>query len=250
MTYSTLITLQDQMFFVRMMHLASALAWLLVPAVAQAPGDLQAEKHPPLTWSRCHSPGECEQVAGEVTMDQNWRWIHGKDNFRNCYDMNIWVEECEYGNSTVCTEACVIEGVGDYERSYGVNASGDSLTLDYVTRVDFSKNVGKPISESDFSNPCDPSSNYRLRLHLGSRLYLMAETTRYEMFTLMDHELAFDVDLSSLECGVNGALHFLKMDEDGGASRYPANSAGAEYGAGYCGSACSQDLRFVAGKVP
>lgn len=60
----------------------------------------------------------------------------------------------------------------------------------------------------------------------------MADESSYEMFTLMDNEFAFDVELSTLECGLNGALYFVMMDEDGGMSRYSTNTAGAQYGTG------------------
>ena len=36
-------------------------------------------------------------------------------------------------------------------------------------------------------------------------------------------EFTFDVDVSQLPCGLNGALYFVEMDEDGGASKYPTN---------------------------
>ena len=39
---------------------------------------------------------------------------------------------------------------------------------------------------------------------------------RYEMFHLLNQEFAFDVDVSNLPCGLNGALYFVAMDPDGG----------------------------------
>ena len=49
-------------------------------------------------------------------------------------------------------------------------------------------------------------------------------------FYLKNHEFTFDVDVSKLPCGLNGALYFVAMDEDGGMSAYPNNNAGAKYG--------------------
>lgn len=60
----------------------------------------------------------------------------------------------------------------------------------------------------------------------------MADESSYEMFTLMDNEFAFDVELSTLECGLNGALYFVMMDADGGMARSSTNTAGAQYGTG------------------
>ena len=48
-------------------------------------------------------------------------------------------------------------------------------------------------------------------------------------------------------CGLNGALYFVSMDEDGGMANYPNNKAGAKYGTGYCDSQCPRDLKYIAG---
>ena len=75
-------------------------------------------------------------------------------------------------------------------------------------------------------------------------------------------EFTFDVDVSKLPCGLNGALYFVQvphhcdsniphhvhypcylaylpahstqMDADGGKSKHAANKGGAKYGTGYC----------------
>lgn len=39
------------------------------------------------------------------------------------------------------------------------------------------------------------------------------------MFKLLNQEFTFDVDVSQLPCGVNGALYFVEMDQ----VRAPAN---------------------------
>lgn len=54
------------------------------------------------------------------------------------------------------------------------------------------------------------------------------------MFKLKAREFTFDVDVSNLPCGVNGALYFVEMDADGGKSKFPTNKGGAKYGTGYC----------------
>lgn len=46
-------------------------------------------------------------------------------------------------------------------------------------------------------------------------------------------------------CGLNGALYFVSMDLDGGASAY--SNAGPGYGTGYCDAQCPRDLKFIAG---
>lgn len=77
----------------------------------------------------------------------------------------------------------------------------------------------------------------------------MASETEYQMFTLMNNEFTFDVDVSKLGCGLNGALYFSMMDSDGGMAKYSTNKAGAKYGTGYCDSQCARDLKFIGGKV-
>lgn len=85
--------------------------------------------------------------------------------------------------------------------------------------------------------------------NIGSRLYLMESSTEYAMFDLLGNEFTFDVDVSNLPCGLNGALYFVSMDQDGGMSEYSGNSAGAQYGTGYCDSQCPRDLKFINGQV-
>lgn len=69
------------------------------------------------------------------------------------------------------------------------------------------------------------------------------------MFNVLNQEFTFDVDVSNLPCGLNGALYFSEMDADGGMAKYPANKAGAKYGTGYCDSQCPRDIKFIAGEV-
>ena len=70
----------------------------------------------------------------------------------------------------------------------------------------------------------------------------------YKLFKLKNRELAFDVDVSALDCGVNGAVYFVSMDGDGGAAKYDGNAAGAKYGTGYCDAQCPNDAKFINGE--
>ncbi|KAL1858134.1 hypothetical protein VTK73DRAFT_7929 [Phialemonium thermophilum] len=56
------------------------------------------------------------------------------------------------------------------------------------------------------------------------------------MLHLLGRELSFDVDLSTLPCGENGALYLSEMSAGGG--RNPDNTGGASYGSGYCDAQC------------
>ena len=84
--------------------------------------------------------------------------------------------------------------------------------------------------------------------NIGSRTYLMKDDTTYEMFKFTgNQEFTFDVDVSNLPCGLNGALYFVEMDARGGQSSL--NPAGAAYGTGYCDAQCPRDLKFINGEV-
>jgi cellulose 1,4-beta-cellobiosidase len=75
----------------------------------------------------------------------------------------------------------------------------------------------------------------------------MADDKNYEMFNPLNQEFTFDVDVSHLPCGLNGALYMVSMPKDGGLS--DTNKAGAAYGTGYCDSQCPRDLKFIGGEV-
>jgi len=66
------------------------------------------------------------------------------------------------------------------------------------------------------------------------------DDTNYKMFNLLNKEFTFDVDMSTLPCGLNGALYFVEMSADGGLSEFSSNKAGSAYGTGYCDSQCPQ----------
>lgn len=74
----------------------------------------------------------------------------------------------------------------------------------------------------------------------------MKDHDNYLKMPLLNQEISFTVDLSTLPCGVNGAVYLIEAQADGGKSRYPNAKAGAKYGEGYCDAACPQ-LSFVGG---
>jgi cellulose 1,4-beta-cellobiosidase len=102
-------------------------------------------------------------------------------------------------------------------------SSGSSLKLKFVTHGPYSTNI-------------------------GSRLYLLDSESEYKIFKLKNKEFTFDVDVSQLPCGLNGALYFVEMDADGGMSKYSGNKAGAKFGTGYCDAQCPHDLKFINGE--
>ncbi|KAF5391986.1 hypothetical protein D9757_003304 [Collybiopsis confluens] len=199
-----------------------SLAYLAV-VHGQQPGTNTAETHPPLSWQKCTAPGSCTTQSGSVVLDSNWRWTHAVGGYTNCYTGNTWnATVCPDG--TTCAKNCAIDGA-DYTGTYGITASGNALTLKFVTTSQ-QKNI-------------------------GSRVYLMASgsQTNYQTFNLLNQEFTFDVDVSQLPCGLNGALYFVQMDADGGLARFSGNKAGAKYGTGYCDAQCPRDIKFINGQA-
>merc|ERR1712186_225562 len=70
----------------------------------------------------------------------------------------------------------------------------------------------------------------------------------YKLFYLKNREFSFEVDVSELQCGMNGAMYFCEMAADGekGQGR---NNAGAKYGTGYCDAQCPHDMKFIDGEA-
>lgn len=201
-----------------------ATALMAGAARGQQVGTQQTETHPSMTWQKCTAAGSCTSQSGKVVIDSNWRWIHDKTagSYTNCYTDNTWNTTLCPSN-TECAANCALEGA-DYTATYGAQASGNSLKLTFVTKGSYATNI-------------------------GSRLYLMDTDTSYQTFSLLNQEFTFDVDVSNLPCGLNGALYFVSMDKDGGMSKYSTNKAGAKYGTGYCDAQCPRDLKFINGQV-
>ncbi|KAJ3775865.1 cellulase CEL7A [Lentinula raphanica] len=207
-----------------MFRSAALIAFTYLAVVyGQQAGTLTAETHPPLTWEQCTAAGSCTSQSSAVVLDANWRWLHDVNSATNCYTGNTW-DATLCPDPTTCAANCALDGA-DYEGTYGVSTSGNALTLKFVTQS--------------------------AQTNVGSRLYLMApgSTTEYQTFQLVNQEFTFDVDVSQLPCGLNGAVYFSQMDADGGMARFSGNKAGAKFGTGYCDSQCPHDIKFIDGEA-
>ncbi|KAF7796252.1 hypothetical protein EIP86_007426 [Pleurotus ostreatoroseus] len=190
----------------------------LAVAYGQQAGTQTAENHPNLPSMQCTTAGGCQTLDTTVVLDSNWRWLHTTSGYTNCYTGSTW-DASICPDPETCAANCALDGA-DYTGTYGITASGNALTLKFVT-----------------------GSN------VGSRVYLMADSTHYQMLKLLGQEFSFDVDMSNLPCGINGALYLVEMDEDGGMAKFPTNKAGAKYGTGYCDSQCPRDIKFINGEA-
>ncbi len=187
---------------------AGALLALAQLVSTQQPGNSSPEVHPKLTTWKCTSAGGCVAQDTSVVLDWNYRWIH--DSNSNSCTTSSGVNSALCPNEATCAANCVIEGV-DYTAA-GVTTSGDSLTM-----YQYMKSSGTYSSVSP-------------------RVYLLGSDGNYEMLQLNGKELTFDVDLSTLPCGENGALYLSEMSATGGRNQY--NTGGANYGSGYCDAQC------------
>jgi len=201
---------------------------VLLPAVvlAQKPGGETKNYNPSLTMQECSGNQNCQSVNTKVTLDQNWRWVHVEGGYENCFTGNMW-DNSVCPDGPTCVDNCELEGVtsAEWKSTYGITASGDELDLKFLTVGQYATNV-------------------------GSRTFLLdASGSKYYMFKLLNREFTFDVDVSALPCGINGALYFVEMDADGGLSEYAGNEVGAAYGAGYCDAQCPHDIKFINGEA-
>lgn len=76
----------------------------------------------------------------------------------------------------------------------------------------------------------------------------MEDDENYAMFYLKNREFSFEVDVSELYCGMNGAMYFTEMQANGGKG-IGNNNAGAKYGTGYCDAQCPHDIKFIDGEA-
>ena len=122
----------------------------------------------------------------------------------------------------------------EWEDTYGISSDGTGLTMKLATK-DASGNI--QVKTLTHLRPRPHLTLVPCLQNVGGRTYLMdggVEGSKYKMFKLKNREFTFDVDVSQLPCGLNGALYFVEMQEDGGLAEYPGNNAGASFGTGYC----------------
>jgi cellulase len=184
-------------------------ATLLGLVAAQTPGTTP-EVHPKLTTWKCTKAGGCTSKNTAVVIDSATHWIHQRNNTAlGCGNWGSGADPAACPDEKTCAQNCIMEGISDY-KDFGVTTEGGKMRLDMYNPTG---GVASP------------------------RLYLLAEDEKnYEMLQLTGNELSFDVDVSKLPCGMNGALYLSEMKADGGRSEL--NPGGASYGTGYCDAQC------------
>jgi len=188
-------------------------------AASQKKGTVKENYNLPLPIKRCSATG-CVEESTSVTVDANWRWLHETGGYENCYEGSQWSGSACGGSGAECAANCELEG---------------------ITKKDWSDTYG--ISE----RPGGVRVNFKTNNNIGSRFYLLDPDENYKQFQLLNREIAFDVDVSTLPCGMNGAVYFSEMAADGG--RSSSNEAGSAYGTGYCDAQCPSDVKFISGEA-
>jgi len=201
------------------MAMARVALGLLGVASAQQAGTVVKEASPPMPLEHCTRASGCTAESAAVTMDSNWRWVHGVGGYENCFTDGKWSEKfCPDGVN--CAKNCALEGIDarGYSQTYGVDAVPGGVELKFVSSGG----------------------------NVGSRIYLTDGDESYKVFKLKNREFTVDVDASSLACGLNGALYFVEMDGNGGKGK-GSNEAGAKFGTGYCDAQCPHDVKWQNG---
>ena len=179
-------------------------------ALAQQIGTNTPEVHPSLPSQKCTRAGGCKTLNTSIVLDSQYRWLHNVNGYDNCQVNGGW-------NSTLCPDGvtcaqnCAVEGV-DYS-GYGIKANGNAVTLNLYLQKNGATALASP------------------------RAYLLANESQYDVFKLLNQEITYDIDVSQVPCGINGALYLSEMLADGGYNA-KTNPAGAKYGTGYCDAQC------------
>ena len=187
---------------------AAALLALFSLTFAQQPGTSTPEVHPQLLTEKCTAAGGCVQQQTSVVLDWGYRWIHTADYESCTTSSGINTTLCP--DEATCAANCFIEGAN--YTAMGITTSGNSMTMNQFVQSDGTYSSASP------------------------RVYLLDSDGDYATLNLLGQELSFEVDLSTLPCGENGALYLSQMDPTGGRNEY--NTGAANYGSGYCDAQC------------
>lgn len=192
-----------------------------------------AESQPRLNYEECTKTAGCKTIEASVTVDVHWRkFVSNQDPEISCLEDGHW-NPTLCPNPDECLKNCGAGEISNYEESTGVynpDQSGSSVTMKFVVSED--KKTHKK--------------------NIGSRLYHLGQDGRYVLYKLKGREMSFDVDLSRLTCGMNGALYLSEMSLDGGANNQPSMNTkygGSYFGTGYCDAQCPTDSAFNGGEI-
>ncbi|KAH9820043.1 family 7 glycoside hydrolase [Melampsora americana] len=191
------------------------------------------ESQPRLNYEECTKAAGCKKIEATVTVDIHWRKFPLKENPEiSCLENGSWNPKfCP--NQDECLKNCEVGGIDNYEEYAGVYNSNQS---------DNKVNMKFLVSEDKKTK----------KKNIGSRLYHLGQDGQYVLYKLKGQEISFDVDLSRLTCGMNGALYLSEMSSDGGSNNQAFMNTkynGSYYGTGYCDAQCPSDSAFNGGEI-
>ncbi len=87
-----------------------------------------------MAFKECRAKGDCSTHQLGLTLDSNWRWLHNKDGYSNCFD-NIKWDPTYCPDPVTCVQKCALEGVpsSDWASPYGVTQVSGGVQLNLVT---------------------------------------------------------------------------------------------------------------------
>ena len=202
-----------------MLFMLSCLA-LLSQTAGQQIGS-SPEHHPKLRTQYCSSGSGCSAKDTVIVLDAQWRELYDVRTGGSCITDAGKLNTSICPTIKACAEHCALDGI-DYTGT-GVDVAQDSK----VTLKMYEKYQGELVE-------------------IGPQIYLLDPNVKqYQNLHLLNQEISFEVDVSELPCGMNGAIYLAGMDPSGGRSKL--NPAGATYGTGYCDSQCYQSYNFING---
>jgi cellulase len=178
---------------------------------AQSPA-ARADVYPMMKTWKCTKAGGCKEQTTALVMDSSAHSVHQVNNPRaGCGDWGAGPNATVCPDKATCQKNCVMEAITDYSQR-GITVKDDVLNMRQLR----------------------PDGNV-----VSPRVYLLSQDkSKYEMLNLAGGEFTFDVDVSKLPCGMNGALYLSEMEADGGRSKEPLNTGGSAWGTGYCDAQC------------
>jgi cellulose 1,4-beta-cellobiosidase len=128
--------------------------------------------------------------------------------------------------------------IWQYCTSSGCSDRTGYIVVDKAYRTTETAAISDYLQEVGVSTGSDSRSlaqrlvtTYNGKKVVGSRVYLLQSSgTSYELFDPMNKEIAYDVDVSQIPCGVSASFYTVEMPSGG------SGAAGAAYGGGYCDS--------------
>ncbi len=193
---------------------------LLKLSASQQIGTKIPEVHPKITTFKCTKGGGCTAQNTSIVLDTDWRLVSAVDGSGICKEPGLGgLNKTLCPDVVTCAKNCALEGVNYTAMGVHTN-NADSMTLNMY--------VGD--------------------LGVSPRVYLLDPSdTNYKGLKLVNGEFTFDVDMSNLPCGMNGALYLSEMSLTG--ARSNLNAAGASMGTGYCDAQCPTTYTWNNGVV-